>query len=440
MSVPQLSLSELSSLPCAAFAAAVPLLVLCAGASAQGRLDAGAKALVEKIDAARGRSAKPEESLAVEGTLANTFEGTPSDGFVLKGTFREVSAGANRARHRIDLGDNGVMESGITDDLVWEIDPVAGAKIYTGAPALTLRRYSTLLRGAGPGELYREIARAGSQKLDGREHAVLRMTPPEGKADTWYVDAETSRVGRIDITLPVYEGAQYVWGMDEEIETQVTFGDWKSIGGVAYSHRRAVKMGPATFTFTCTKIEPGPKLDTGSFALPESVLKLRKRPASKTTSGPGGAAYEIVEREAQPVASIRVKCKPNEISASLAEVYPEVMAHLASTGEKMAGVPFSRYHDMSGADIDLEAGIPVAKPFAEKGRVKNGELPAGKAVVAWHVGPYEKLAGAHQSLRAYLDAHHLKARGGPWEVYWTDPGMVPDPSKWRTQLFQPIED
>ena len=29
--------------------------------------------------------------------------------------------------------------------------------------------------------------------------------------------------------------------------------------------------------------------------------------------------------------------------------------------------------------------------------------------------------------------------GGAWEVYWTDPGVVPDSSKWRTQLFMPIE-
>ena len=423
-----------------AFAASVPLLLFCAGASAQTRIDADARALVEKIDAARGGSAKPPESLAVEGTFAITFEGTPSDGAVLSGTFRELFSGASRAKHRGDLGDNGVMESGITEDVVWEVDPATGAKLYTGVPALTLRRYFAILRGAaGPAQLYREIARAGSQELSGRSHALLRMTPPEGKADTWYVDAETGRVGRIDITLPVSEGGQLVWGLSAEIEMQITFDDWKTIGGVAYPHRRAMKMGPATFTYTCAKVEPGPKLDAETLAAPESVLKLRSKPAPKEASAAGSQEYQIVEREAQPVASIRVKCKPSDISATMAEVFPEVLAHLTSTGAKMAGVPFSRYHDMGGDEIDLEAGIPVTKPITEKGRVKNGQLPAGRAVMAWHVGPYEKLTEAHQSLRAYVDANHMKPRGGPWEVYWTDPGMVPDPSKWRTQLFMPVE-
>jgi effector-binding domain-containing protein len=55
------------------------------------------------------------------------------------------------------------------------------------------------------------------------------------------------------------------------------------------------------------------------------------------------------------------------------------------------------------------------------------------------VGPYDRLKDAHESLRKHVETNGLKPRGGPWEIYWTDPGVVPDPSKWRTQLFIPIE-
>ena len=58
--------------------------------------------------------------------------------------------------------------------------------------------------------------------------------------------------------------------------------------------------------------------------------------------------------------------------------------------------------------------------------------------MAWHTGPYEKLADAHKALMGYAQANKLEQKGGPWEVYWTDPGMVPDPAKWRTQLFLPV--
>ena len=28
---------------------------------------------------------------------------------------------------------------------------------------------------------------------------------------------------------------------------------------------------------------------------------------------------------------------------------------------------------------------------------------------------------------------------GQWEIYWTDPGLEPDPAKWRTQIFFPVK-
>jgi effector-binding domain-containing protein len=331
------------------------------------------------------------------------------------------------------------MESGTTDDLVWEIDPATGPRVLADVAAASTRRFNALLRGSRPTALYKDIVSAGTRTLDGREHVALRMTPAAGKPDTWYVDLETGLVSRIDVTLPASEGAVLVWGFGEELESQVTFGDWKKIDGVQYPHRRSVKMGPATVTFTCSKIEPNAKIEAERFAPPESVTRLEGKPAArlfKTDSGPG---YHIVDREPQNVASVRLKCRMEEISATLTVIFPEVIAHLNATGAKMAGVPFVRYHAMNGSELDLEAGLPVAKPVTEKGRIKNGQLPGGRTLVAWHVGPYDKLAEAHQALRAYLETNQLKSRGGPWEVYWTDPGVVQDSSKWRTQLFMPIE-
>jgi AraC family transcriptional regulator len=191
-----------------------------------------------------------------------------------------------------------------------------------------------------------------------------------------------------------------------------------------------------TLAFTCSKVEAGATLAADAFAPPEDVRGAEEG----ETPEAGGPAYRIVERPAQPVASIRVTCQPQEISATLAELLPEVLAHLNASGARMAGVPFSRYHAFGPSEIDIEAGIPVVKHVPEKGRVKNSELPGGKAVMVWHRGAYEKLAGAHEALQAYLASHDLKPRGGPWEVYWTDPGMVPDPAKWRTQIFAPISE
>src|SRR5262245_29098861 len=98
-------------------AATLPLLILCAASPAQSQPETEVKALVERIDAARGAKGAPT-TLAIEGTFEITFAGVPAEGSVMKGTFREVHAG-DRGRHEADLGENGVMQSGISEDLVW---------------------------------------------------------------------------------------------------------------------------------------------------------------------------------------------------------------------------------------------------------------------------------------------------------------------------------
>ena len=44
-----------------------------------------------------------------------------------------------------------------------------------------------------------------------------------------------------------------------------------------------------------------------------------------------------------------------------------------------------------------------------------------------------------RSLRDHAAELKLTPRAGPWETCWTDPGMVPDPAKWKAQLFLPVE-
>jgi len=47
------------------------------------------------------------------------------------------------------------------------------------------------------------------------------------------------------------------------------------------------------------------------------------------------------------------------------------------------------------------------------------------------------LGETHEKIQAYMKEHGLVARGACWEEYWTDPGMEPDSSKWRTRVVWP---
>jgi effector-binding domain-containing protein len=399
--------------------------------------DPAVEALLAKVATNMGVPAGTKQAnIVIEGSYTVTFKNAPEP--VAKGSLHEWFAGADLARSTMQMGEFGAMERGIHKDTAWEVDPSMGAKVHRGVNAAATRRYFALLRCEDPRNTYQEFTKTGTQVIDGRELTVLRMAAAEGKPDVWYVDADGT-VARIDIALPSPESADAAFGIDDSMDTQITFADWQKSEGGRFPMRCTLRMGPAQVSSVRSKITVGAEIDPAKFTPPDAVAKVVNAPTGPAFGAEGGPMYQIIEREAQPVVSIRVKIKPAEISTQLAILLPEVMAHLSAVGAKLAGPPFSRYHSASDTEIDMEAGFPVKKPVEAKGRIKNSELPAGKVVTCWHVGPYEKLSAAHAGLQAHLAEKTLKARGGVWEVYWTDPGMVPDQTKWKTQLFAPIE-
>lgn len=150
--------------------------------------------------------------------------------------------------------------------------------------------------------------------------------------------------------------------------------------------------------------------------------------------------YEIETRELTPqrIASIRTKTTQAELSETLGQILPEVLNSIQSQSVSPAGPPIALYHLFSEQEIDVEGGLPVGKEFNPQGRVGVGELPGGKAAVATHIGPYEKLPEAYDAIQKWIADSGRQIAGEPWEVYVTDPGVESDSSNWRTEVFWPI--
>ncbi|MBV8904635.1 MAG: GyrI-like domain-containing protein [Acidobacteriia bacterium] len=94
---------------------------------------------------------------------------------------------------------------------------------------------------------------------------------------------------------------------------------------------------------------------------------------------------------------------------------------------------------MGPAQLTLEIGMPVgAAPGTSDDEVKAATLPGGPAAATTHVGPYDKLPEAVQALGQWIQQQGLTPVGGPWESYITDPGQLPDPKDWKTEVFWPV--
>jgi effector-binding domain-containing protein len=154
---------------------------------------------------------------------------------------------------------------------------------------------------------------------------------------------------------------------------------------------------------------------------------------------PAKPSVAIVELEAVRVAIVRSIVAADDLPDFMADALGMVVLALDQGGLRPAGPPFARYFSMSADGLDVAAGFPVAEPFLGAGVVLPGELPAGPAAVATHVGGFDGLEAAWQALRRRIDELGRRRGEDPWEVYFVGPGSGVDEAAWRTELIWPLE-
>ena len=144
---------------------------------------------------------------------------------------------------------------------------------------------------------------------------------------------------------------------------------------------------------------------------------------------------EIVTRAEQQTAVVRVHGPVADLPAMIREAFQLTSRAIQESGAAFAGPPFARYRSV-GEQIDAEVGFPFAGQVQATGRVYLASLPAGRAVVMTHVGPYEELGTAWGHVRGWLDEHGLTSTDVPWECYLTGPD---EPGPPITEIVFPVQ-
>jgi AraC family transcriptional regulator len=147
---------------------------------------------------------------------------------------------------------------------------------------------------------------------------------------------------------------------------------------------------------------------------------------------------EVKDLPAQHVLTIRERTTTRGMGAAMRGLYPVIATYLEKRGVQPAGPSFAVFHAYGEEEVDFEAGYPVAEAVEGEGRIGASELPAGRAAVATHVGPYEPIGLVHEALDAFVHERAGDHPGPPREVYWSGPADEPDSSKWRTDVVYPL--
>ena len=145
--------------------------------------------------------------------------------------------------------------------------------------------------------------------------------------------------------------------------------------------------------------------------------------------------YAVVVQTVQPelIAAVRARAVVSGIAQVWKPALDQVWGFLRANGSLRPGHNLFLYHhpDHRGEPMEIDFGVQVSQPFEHRGNVRCIETPAGEVASTVHVGPYDRLGGAHDAIHAWCSANGRKIGQASWEIYgdWTD-----DPARLETTI------
>jgi effector-binding domain-containing protein len=146
---------------------------------------------------------------------------------------------------------------------------------------------------------------------------------------------------------------------------------------------------------------------------------------------------EILTFPTRPTLSVHFRSPVEDLPQHFAVAYTTLGTYLESIGESFDAVPYAAYHNMDMKNLDVEAGLPVARALPGNDEVIAGTIPGGKFAVCHYAGPYSGLPAAFEALMTFMNEHGYTMTGPSYEWYLDDPATTPV-EKLRTDAAVPV--
>lgn len=132
-------------------------------------------------------------------------------------------------------------------------------------------------------------------------------------------------------------------------------------------------------------------------------------------------AYDVVTEmvQAELIAAVRVKAPVSDVAQVWKPALDQVWAFLKRNASLRPGHNLFLYHHPQHRDdpMDIDFGVQVSRLFDPDGPVRCVQTPAGEVASTVHIGPYDRLAGAHDAIHAWCARHDRKIGAASWEIY-----------------------
>ena len=122
----------------------------------------------------------------------------------------------------------------------------------------------------------------------------------------------------------------------------------------------------------------------------------------------------------------------------------EIIGYMAKNNIVQIGMPFTIYNEMSSdGNVIMSNAIPVQNKVvvARESEVLCGYIPKTRVLKTTLKGNYTNLGQAWSAAMAHLAQNNLTQSDiKPFEIYQNDPGNVPNPADWVTEIYIPIKE
>ena len=153
----------------------------------------------------------------------------------------------------------------------------------------------------------------------------------------------------------------------------------------------------------------------------------------------GGIEVHLQRVGAFSYIGILDSCALEDVSSRMENLYHELLVFGAKQGKDMTARPVVIYHRMDEKKAVFEMGIPVVEPMPVSERILFKTMPESEHAVAGYYGSFDTLEDGHHAVQQWLIRYRRKLAGYPWEMYVTDTAAEPDPNKWLTKIYYPVE-
>ncbi len=261
--------------------------------------------------------------------------------------------------------------------------------------------------------------------------------PSKGKGATFIWNSSNDEVGAGELTILESKPNEYM-------KNKIDFGFVQSVGefiindkdgGTEVVWTMSINFGfnPINKFFGLfLEDQVGPDYEIGLRrlkAFTENLPKIKKVEVNK----------ELMEKDLWFL-SIRDTVNQVEMNNIHGKILATINQYTDERGIELNTTPLVIYHFWSDTLIDIEVGIPVEdSTILGNDLIKMNKIKSTNVVTAVHYGAYDRLPETYFGINEWMRKNKVIVTGPPWESYITDPGTEPNPDKWQTAIYFPIE-